>query len=113
MDRLNVNYRERENFLGLIILGDNSGLSVMSTKLRQIMNTVIMQSIKATRYIFKHDIGIKGISGRLIGSQLTWRKLIAKAVLVSFSKIQLLLDKLAQTAQEKNTNNFVIYWHKC
>lgn len=85
----------------------------MSTKLKQIMKTVITQSIKATRYIFKHDADIKYISGRLIGSQLTRRKLIANAVLFSFGKIQLHLDKPSQTAQEKNTNHFVIYWHKC
>jgi len=85
----------------------------MSTTLKQIMKTVITQSIKATRYIFKHDTDIKDISVRLIRSQLSWRKLIVKAVSFSFSKIQLYLDKPSQTALENNTKNFVMYWHKC
>lgn len=76
------------------------------------MKTVITPSIKASRYIFKHDTDIADISGRLIRSQLTWRKLIATAVLFSFSKIQLHLNKSLPTAQEKNANGFVIHWHK-
>lgn len=102
----------RENFLHLIILADNSGLLVMSTKL-QMMETEITQPIEGTRSIFRHDTDITGISGRLIGSQLTWRKLIAKAALFSCSEIQWHLGRRSQPAQEQNTNSSVTYWHKC
>lgn len=40
---------------------------------------MITQSIKTTRCVFNHDTGIKDIPVRLIESQLTRRKLIAKA----------------------------------
>lgn len=98
-----------ESFLHLISLGDNAGLLVMSTKL-QMMETEITQG---ARYIFRHDTDITGISDGLIGSQLTWRKLIAKAALSSCSETQWHLDRRSQPAQEQNTNSSVTYWHKC
>lgn len=48
---------------------------------------------------------LKDISSRLIASQLTWRKLIAKTILFFSIKIQFHLDNPSQTVQEKNAHD--------